>query len=41
MLGRMLRQQGEALHGYTEIERAVPYLRAPRRKAPRSQRWPG
>ncbi|MEU7771056.1 hypothetical protein AB0C44_07005 [Micromonospora taraxaci] len=34
VLGRMLRQQGEALRGYTEIERAVPYLRAPRRKAP-------
>ncbi|MFG1914452.1 ATP-binding protein [Micromonospora sp. NPDC048898] len=34
VLGRMLRQQGEALRGYTEIERALPYLRAPRRKAP-------
>ncbi|MFY1619082.1 ATP-binding protein [Micromonospora sp. WMMD736] len=34
VLGRMLRQQGEALRGYTEIERAVPYLRAPRRRAP-------
>ncbi|WP_433128896.1 ATP-binding protein [Micromonospora sp. CA-240977] len=34
VLGRMLRQQGEELRGYTEIERAVPYLRAPRRKAP-------
>ncbi|MEH1166297.1 AAA family ATPase [Micromonospora sp. CPCC 205539] len=34
VLGRMLRQQGEALRGYAEIERAVPYLRAPRRRAP-------
>ncbi|WP_165947168.1 AAA family ATPase [Micromonospora sp. 15K316] len=34
VLGRLLRQQGEALRGYTEIERAVPYLRAPRRRAP-------
>ncbi|WP_410810074.1 ATP-binding protein [Micromonospora sp. 067-2] len=33
VLGRMLRQQGEALRGYAEIERAVPYLRAPRRRA--------
>ncbi|WP_262283973.1 AAA family ATPase [Micromonospora sp. MA102] len=33
VFGRMLRQQGEALRGYTEIERAVPYLRAPRRRA--------
>ncbi|MFC3499669.1 ATP-binding protein [Micromonospora krabiensis] len=33
MLGRMLRQQGEALRGYAEIERAVPYLRAPLRRA--------
>ncbi|MBT0772866.1 AAA family ATPase [Kineosporia sp. J2-2] len=32
-LGRMLRQQGEELRGYTEIERAVPYLRAPARRA--------
>ncbi|GAB3947239.1 hypothetical protein GCM10027614_42120 [Micromonospora vulcania] len=34
VLGRMLRQQGEALRGYAEIERAVQYLRAPRRRAP-------
>lgn len=34
VLGRLLRQQGEALRGYTEIERAVPYLRTPRRRAP-------
>ncbi|MER7893221.1 AAA family ATPase [Micromonospora sp. NPDC094482] len=34
VLGRMLRQQGEALRGYAEIERAVPFLRAPRRRAP-------
>jgi hypothetical protein len=32
-LGRMLRQQGEAGQGYEEIERAVPYLRHPGRRA--------
>ncbi|MEU7823286.1 hypothetical protein [Catellatospora sp. NPDC049133] len=33
VLGRMLRQQGEASRGYVEIERALPYLRTPRRRA--------
>jgi hypothetical protein len=32
-LGRLLRQQGEARAGYSEIERAVPYLRHHGRRA--------
>jgi hypothetical protein len=33
VLGRLLRQQGEALRGYTEIEKALPYIRSEARKA--------
>ncbi|GLY07054.1 AAA family ATPase [Actinoplanes sp. NBRC 101535] len=33
VLGRALRQQGEALAGYVELEKAVPYLRHRDRKA--------
>ena len=33
VLGRLFRQQAEAGRGYTEIERAVPYLRSEARRA--------
>jgi len=33
VLGRLLRQQGEALRGYTEIERALPFIRSDARRA--------
>jgi hypothetical protein len=33
VLGRLLRQQGEELRGYTEIELAVPFLRSDARRA--------
>jgi hypothetical protein len=33
VLGRLLRQQAEALRGYTEIERALPYIRSEARRA--------